>query len=118
MSWVNVDEATFYWTAWCLGFLSASLTMARDRRKYRKSVSECLVAGAYGGLLSCACVGILVGRLDGPISHHWYYLSLSILIGLSARQADAIREMMLNKVLSYRIVSEERKRVVDCDKCD
>jgi len=119
VSWINVDEATFYGVAWCLGFISSTLTMARDRRRYRKSFSECIVIGAVGGFLSCSCVGVLVGGLDGPVTHHWYYLSLAILIGLSARQADQIRATMLERVMSYKLVLDpkRKKRQEDEEDC-
>lgn len=108
MKWINVDEAAFYGLSWALGFLAATFVILGDRN--RKPIGQCFITGAIGGFLSFSAVSLLVGRIDGPVVGHWYYLGVSALIGLSARQGEQIRAKFLEIVLNQRIVFMDKDK--------
>lgn len=106
MEWLNADEAVFYGCVWCIGFLAA-IFVALDSTGI-ESLRKCLVVGGVSGFLAFSSVALFVGRIDEPLSGHWYYLGLAALIGLSARQQEIIKTRLIE--LFFRIAADGKKQ--------
>ena len=106
MGWLNVDEAAFYGVVWLLGFLSATFSLLDHADS--KPLAKCVYFGSVSGFLSFATVSLFVGRIDGPIVGHWYYLGVATVIGLSAKQAEQLRERLFSFILSQKIVLRDK----------
>ena len=97
MGWLNVDEAIFYGMCWCIGFLAAMFVTLDSASN--EPLRKCFTVGGISGFLSFSVVSLCVGRVTGPLSGHWYYLGIATLIGLSAKQGEAIRQKMIDYIL-------------------
>lgn len=94
LAWVSTDEAVFYAFCWTMAFLSGTLTMLGGTNSQPFRV--CAVAGSLSGFLAVAVVSLLSGYADDGHDHHWRWVGVSILVGLSARRGEEFRERIID----------------------
>ena len=97
MEWISINEIAFYATAWSTAFLSCLFrTLADD---IYVSLRRCFFLSGVSGWLGFVVVGILCGRGDpSSINGHVYYLAVAALVGLAAKQQDAIVSYLLKRI--------------------
>lgn len=93
VSWLRFDEALFYGMCFAMSFASAFFTLLYSPDI--KSLGERIAAGFVSGFLGLSIICLWVGRIDQPLSHHWHWLGLAIIIGLNAKRGEMIREKAL-----------------------
>lgn len=103
MAWLNIDEAIFYSLVWTMAFLSSLFGTLNSADN--KPIGKCLFIGAVSGFLAFSAISILVGRLNEPVSGHWYYLGISSLIGLGAKFQD---QMLANLLRKMKLLSNDK----------
>lgn len=110
VSWLKLDEAVFYGMCFAMSFASASFTLINDSGG--KHLWKCITAGFVSGFLGLSIISMWVGRVDQPLSHHWHWIGLALLIGLSAKHGEIIREKALAVVMSGfgAVFNQGRKR--------
>jgi hypothetical protein len=94
---ITIEQLIFFSLVWAVAFIAAFARAVRDREYV--SFSNNVAVSCTAGLLAFGSVCIL-GASDSSDSHGaWYYLGVSALIGLFAKEQDKFGKALLQKVL-------------------
>jgi hypothetical protein len=95
---ITTEQLIFFSLVWAVAFVAAFARAVRDREYV--SLANNVAVSCTAGLLAFGSVCIL-GASDSSDSHGaWYYLGVSALIGLFAKEQDKFGKALLQKVLS------------------
>ena len=91
---LRAEEIIFFALVWLVAFAAAFSRTVRDG-EYRGIGNACAI-GFAAGLFSFGIVAFLVDRDPGHADRYWYYLGVSTLIGLLAKEQDKFGRIFLN----------------------
>jgi hypothetical protein len=95
---ITTEQLIFFSLVWAVAFVAAFARAVRDREYV--SLANNVAVSCTAGLLAFGSVCIL-GASDSSDSHGaWYYLGVSALIGLFAKEQDKFGKALLQKVWS------------------
>lgn len=86
MEWLNIDQITFYSLVWLTGFLSSLFVVMENDIPCKKSIK---IAG-ISGCTSFFIVGMMCGKINGPLDGQWYYIAVAAGIGLACKYQNKI----------------------------
>lgn len=96
MDWLTTEEASFYAAAWIVPFLVSMFRIhATDSTV---SFSSSIGSSGVTAFFAFAVVALFCGKSEpDAISHHWYYLGLSALVGLAGPINQKAYHILLRK---------------------
>lgn len=98
MHGITAEQVIFFSLVWAVAFVAAFARAIRDRDYV--SLTNNLALSCTAGLLSFGSVCVLGAGDSGDDHGAWYYLGVSALIGLFAKEQDKFGKALLQKVLS------------------
>lgn len=103
---LRIEEVIFYAVVWFVAFASAFSRTMRDG-EFRNVGNACAI-GFTAGLFSFGVVAFLVDRDPSHVNRAWYYLGLSALIGLMAKEQDKwARAILSNAFTILKIITQK-----------
>ena len=96
---ITPEEIIFYAIVWVTSFAASVARCIRDD-EYRDSFHG-IALGATSGFFSVGCVGIVRDTFGSNIGGNWYFIGVSLLIGLLAKEQDKLARMALSKVFGF-----------------
>lgn len=110
----NTQEIAFFSVCWLVAFSSAFFRAIRDNEY--GDFWHALSIGCTAGFFSFGVVAILSDAGGGDPGGNWYFVGVSTLIGLLAKEQDRIARSALSKVtLIARVFTEDGNRKDDDD---
>lgn len=105
----SIESVAFYVSVFAIASLAtvARSLVSSSGYSWRGVLGKSFVAG----FLSFSIVSFIVGDAGTNGHSHWYFLGISALIGLLAREQDKIAKALLSKALRIgKILSEEEEK--------
>jgi hypothetical protein len=105
---LRIEEIIFFAIVWFVSFAAAFSRTVRDG-EFRNVGNACAV-GFTAGLFSFGVVAFLIDRDPSNTNRAWYYIGLSALIGLMAKEQDKwARAILSNAFTILRVLTQKGK---------
>lgn len=93
----QLAESIYYLAVWVVAFLCGTAQTLRVGN-YR-SVSHTLNSGVVAGFLSFAIVAFVDGDFDNRIGNEFFYLGVSVVVGLTIDRQEEYTTILANAIL-------------------
>lgn len=94
----RIEEIIFFAVVWAVAFAAAFARAVRDHEC--SSFSNACALGFTAGILSFGIVTFLIDRNPDRAGSPWYYLGISALIGLLAKEQDKYARLVMSSVFN------------------